>query len=76
MTNGRAFYLVMRLTSILVLMVDIWVQRPQDTAYQSQFVPQGQSNFPPKIGIWGCFTRQAVGALRIFDDNMDTRLVY
>jgi hypothetical protein len=52
----------------------IWVQRPEDTAYQSQFVPQGQSNFPPKIGIWGCFTSQGVGELRIFDDNMDTRL--
>jgi transposase len=52
----------------------IWVQRPQDAAYLNQFMVQGQSNFTPKIGIWGCFTGQGVGELRIFDDNMDTRL--
>jgi transposase len=52
----------------------IWVQRPEDAAYQSEYMAQGQSNFAPKIGIWACFARQGVGALRIFDDNMDTRL--
>lgn len=52
----------------------IWIQRPEDAAYQSEFMVQGQSNFAPKIGIWGCFTGQEVGAVRIFDDNMDTRL--
>jgi transposase len=52
----------------------IWVQRPQDAAYQSEYMAQGQSNFAPKIGIWACFARQGVGALRIFDDNMDTIL--
>ena len=52
----------------------IWIQRPEDAAYQSQFMVQGQSNFAPKIGIWGCFTGQGVGAVRIFDDNMDTRM--
>ena len=52
----------------------IWVQRPQDAAYLSQYMVQGQSNFAPKIGIWACFAGQGVGALRIFDDNMDTRL--
>jgi hypothetical protein len=52
----------------------IWVQRPQDEAYLSQFMVQGQSNFAPKIGIWACFSSQGVGALRIFDDNMDTTL--
>ena len=52
----------------------IWVQRPQDAAYQSEYMAQGQSNFAPKIGIWACFARQGVGALRIFDNDMDTRL--
>ena len=52
----------------------IWVQRPQDAAYLSEYMVQGQSNFAPKIGIWACFASQGVGALRIFDDNMDTRL--
>jgi transposase len=52
----------------------IWVQRPEDAAYQSQFMVQGQSSFAPKIGIWACFTSQGVGELRIFDDTMDTRL--
>ena len=52
----------------------IWVQRPEDAAYQSQFMVHGQTTFAPKIGIWGCFTSQGVGAVRIFDDNMDTRM--
>lgn len=52
----------------------IWVQRPQDAAFLSQFVVQGQSNFAPKIGIWGCFASEGVGGLRIFDDTMDSRL--
>ena len=34
----------------------------------------GQTTFAPKIGIWGCFTSQGVGELRIFDDTMDTRM--
>jgi len=52
----------------------IWVQRPQDTAYLSQFMVQGQTNFAPKIGIWACFSGQGVAGLRIFDGDMDTRL--
>jgi hypothetical protein len=52
----------------------VWVQRPEDTAYLSQYVAQGHVSFAPKIGIWGCFTSQGVNALRIFEDNMDTRL--
>jgi hypothetical protein len=52
----------------------IWVQRPQDAAYLSEFMMRGQSNFAPKIGIWACFSSQGVGELRIFDVNMDTRL--
>jgi transposase len=52
----------------------VWVQRPEDAAYLSEYMVQGQSNFAPKIGIWACFSSQGVGALRIFDDNMDTRL--
>jgi hypothetical protein len=52
----------------------VWVQRPQAAAYLSQYMVEGQLNFPPKIGIWACFSSQGVGALRIFDDNMDTRL--
>ena len=41
----------------------IWVQRPQDAAYLSEFMVQGQSNFAPKIGIWACFSSQGVGEL-------------
>ena len=52
----------------------VWVQRPQDAAFLSQFMVQGQTNFAPKIGIWGCFSNQGVGGLRIFDNNMDSRL--
>jgi DDE superfamily endonuclease/Transposase len=52
----------------------IWVQRPEDTAFLSQYMIQGQTNFAPKIGIWACFSTQGVGALRIFDDTMDTRM--
>lgn len=52
----------------------VYVQRPQDAAYLSDYMVQGQSNFAPKIGIWACFGGQGVGALRIFDDDMDTRL--
>ena len=52
----------------------IWVQRPQDTAYLSQFMVQGQTNFAPKIGIWACLSGQGVAGLRIFDGDMDTRL--
>jgi hypothetical protein len=51
----------------------VWVQRPIDTAYDSQHMVQGQSNFPEKIGIWACFSSQGVGGLRIFDGNMNTR---
>ena len=52
----------------------LWVQRPQDTAYLSDYMVLSQSNFAPKIGIWACFASQGVGALRFFDDEMDTRL--
>jgi transposase len=52
----------------------VWVQRPEDAAYLSDYMVQGQTNFAPKIGIWACFSSQGVGTLRIFDDNMDTRL--
>ena len=50
------------------------MQRPQDTAYLSQFMVPGQTNFAPKIGIWACFSGQGVAGLRIFDGDMDTRL--
>jgi hypothetical protein len=52
----------------------IWVQRPEDTAYLSECMVPGQTNFAPKIGIWACFSSQGVGALRIFDDSMNTTL--
>jgi transposase len=52
----------------------IWVQRPEDTAYLSEYMVPGQTNFAPKIGIWACFSSQGVGALRIFDDSMNTTL--
>jgi transposase len=52
----------------------VWVQRPEDAAYLSDYMVQGQTDFAPKIGIWACFSSQGVGTLRIFDDNMDTRL--
>ena len=39
-----------------------------------EYMVPGQSNFASKIGIWACFSSQGVGELRIFDDNMDTRL--
>jgi hypothetical protein len=52
----------------------VWVQRPEDAAFLSEYMVQGQTNFAPKIGIWACFSSKGVGALRIFDDTMDTRL--
>jgi transposase len=52
----------------------IWVQRPQDAAYLSEYMVQGQKGFTQKIGIWACFSSQGVGELRMFEDNMDTRL--
>lgn len=52
----------------------IWVQRPQDAAFQSQFMVSSQTVFASKIGIWACFSRQGVGEMRIFDDTMNTSL--
>ena len=35
---------------------------------------QGQKGFAQKIGIWACFSQPRMGELRMFEDNMDTRL--
>jgi transposase len=52
----------------------VWVQRPEDTAYLEQFMIQRDFH-PEKIAFWGCFSNQGIGASRVFDGNMDSRLL-
>jgi len=52
----------------------VWVQRPSDMAFMTQYMVSGHTQFVPKIGMWGCFSAQGVGPMRLFDDNMDSRL--
>jgi DDE superfamily endonuclease/Transposase len=52
----------------------VWVQRPEDTAFLSQFMTQ-RDPFPEKISLWGCFSAQGIGASRVFDGTMDSRLL-
>lgn len=52
----------------------VWVQRPEDTAFLAPYMAQ-RDPFPEKIGVWGCFSSQGVGAMRIIDDNMDSRVL-
>jgi transposase len=49
----------------------IWVQRPEDTAFLEPYMVQ-QDSFPNKIGIWGCFSAKGIGAMRTIDGNMDS----
>ena len=53
---------------------NVWVQRPEDTAFLEEYMVHGQSQFAPKIGIWGCFSSHGVGPMRLYDDTMDARL--
>ena len=53
---------------------NIWVQRPEDSAYMEEYMVHGQGQFAPKIGMWGCFSSRGVGPMKLFDDNMDARL--
>jgi transposase len=52
----------------------VWVQRPEDTAFLSQYMIERDS-FPEKIGFWGCFSAQGVGDSRLYDGTMDSRLL-
>ena len=52
----------------------IWVQRPEDSDFIEEYMVHGQSQFSPKIGMWGCFSSRGPGAMAFYDDNMDTRL--
>jgi hypothetical protein len=51
-----------------------WVQRPINTAYDPQYTVTADRVFPPKIGVFVCFTSQGVGQLRFIDGEMDARL--
>jgi transposase len=52
----------------------VWVQRPEDTAFLSQYMIE-RDYFPEKIGFWGCFSAQGVGGSRFYDGTMDSRLL-
>jgi transposase len=52
----------------------VWVQRPADAAYLKEYMVPGQLQFPPKVGVFACFTSQGVGDMRIIYDDMDERL--
>jgi transposase len=52
----------------------IWVQRPEDTAFCSKFM-RYQNPFPEKIGVWAAFSSKGVAAMRIFDGTMDSALL-
>jgi transposase len=52
----------------------VWVQRPSDMAFMTQYMVSGHTQFAPKIGMWGCFSAHGIGPMRSFDDNMDSRL--
>ena len=52
----------------------VWVQRPEDTAFLSQFMTE-RYPFPEKISLWGCFSAQGIGASRVFDGTMNSRLL-
>jgi transposase len=52
----------------------IWVQRPEDTAFLSEYMAQ-RDPFPEKIGVWGCFSSQGIGAIRIIDGTMDSEFL-
>jgi transposase len=52
----------------------VWVQRPEDTAFLAQYMAH-RDPFPEKISVWGCFSSQGVGAIRIIDGTMDSRLL-
>lgn len=49
----------------------VWVQRPQDTAWVKEYMVDGIDGFAPKIGIFGSFTHAGVGPMQIYDCNMD-----
>ena len=59
---------------ILVGNGQVWVQRPEDTAFLSQYMVEHDS-FPEKIGFRGCFSAQGVGGSRLYDGTMDSRLL-
>ena len=52
----------------------IWVQRPVNTAYDPRYTVTADRLFPPKVGVFACFTSQGVGQLRVIEGEMDTRL--
>src|ERR1700722_18356343 len=41
----------------------VWVQRPEDTAFLSQFMTE-RYPFPEKISLWGCFSAQGILYIR------------
>jgi transposase len=52
----------------------IWVQRPEDTAFLEKFMTH-KNPFSQKIGIWAAFSSQGTVALKIFDETMTTALL-
>ena len=52
----------------------VWVQRPEDTAYEAQYMT-GQIPHSQRINMWACFSARGPGAFAIFDGNMDAPLL-
>jgi hypothetical protein len=53
----------------------VWVQRPIGAAFDHQYISHDRVAHSVHVCIWGCFSRQGIGDIHIFSDDLDAVLM-